>query len=199
MNNILKAIAFAAKAHGEQKRKYTGEPYIVHPIAVAQILGNIFPDYVIIAAILHDTVEDTPATPQSISENFGYKVAGLVKELTDVFTKEEYPGLNRAQRKSCECDRIATISFEAKSIKLADLIDNTESIVLHDPGFAKTYLAEKQDMLRVLSDGHAGLYESCVRSLNRGLLAIEEPKDTNLGTEKIELIKEALKSKWDEK
>ncbi len=172
MNNILKAIAFAAKAHGDQKRKYTGEPYIVHPLAVAQLLANIFPDHVIVAAILHDVVEDTLIKLPAISEAFGYKVSGLVNELTDVFTKEAHPYMNREQRKRAECERVSMISFEAKSIKLADLIDNTESIVLHDPSFAKTYLQEKKNMLLILADGHAGLFESCTRSLSRGLLAV---------------------------
>ncbi len=172
MNNILKAISFAAKAHGEQKRKYTGEPYIVHPIAVAMILANYFPDHVIVAAILHDVVEDTPVVLATISEAFGYKVSALVHELTDVYTKEAHPEMNREQRKRAECERIAGVSYEAKSIKLADLIDNTESIVLHDPKFAKVYLDEKQNMLRVLADGHSGLHESCTRSLSRGQLAV---------------------------
>src|SRR4026209_2713188 len=85
--NILHAANFAAKKHKDQKRKgQDGEPYINHPIEVANLLvdaGKIADPDMIIAALLHDTVEDTDATFEEIEKRFGATVAGYVRELTD--------------------------------------------------------------------------------------------------------------------
>lgn len=147
MDRIQHATVFATQAHAGQKRKYTGDDYIVHPIAVAELVrergGS---EHQIIAALLHDTVEDTDVTVQEIALNFGWIVATLVEELTDVYTHEAHPDKNRAMRKSLEADRLAKVSPEAKLIKLCDMIDNTSTIVEHDPGFAKVYLKEKQEL-----------------------------------------------------
>ena len=79
---IKKALTFATKAHGEQKRK-SGEPYISHPIAAAVILGQIFPDTATIAAtLLHDITEDTTVTDEQLTETFGEEIAQLVDGVT---------------------------------------------------------------------------------------------------------------------
>ena len=144
MSKILEAVVFATKAHKGQKRKYTGEDYIVHPIAVAELVReNGGTEDQVIAALLHDTIEDTSVTYTDVFEAFGADVAALVWELTDRFTPEEYPEYNRAQRKAWEATRLAKVSPAAKMIKLCDMRDNTSTIVEHDPGFAKVYLEEK--------------------------------------------------------
>ena len=102
------------------------------------------------AALLHDTIEDTDTTYGRLWEVFGPDVAGLVQELTDVYTHEAYPNANRATRKSSEAQRLAGISREAKLIKWCDLADNTKTIVQHDPGFAKVYLHEKADLIELM-------------------------------------------------
>lgn len=138
------AYEFAAMAHLGQTRKYTGDPYIVHPVAVAAMVkekGGT--SEMVAAALLHDTVEDCDVTIDRIDELFGPVVALYVLELTDVYTSERFPQLNRATRKTMEANRMAHVSDEAKQIKLCDMIDNTSTIVEHDPGFAKVYLAEK--------------------------------------------------------
>ena len=149
MSLIAKARAYATAAHSGQKRKYTGDDYIVHPIAVARLVeergGS---EAMICAALLHDTVEDTNTTEEDILANFGPEIAKLVRELTDVYTKEDYPHLNRKVRKKLEADRLALVSQEAKEIKYCDMLDNTSTIVEHDPGFAKVYLKEKETLLR---------------------------------------------------
>ena len=147
-NLITKAAEYAERAHEGQTRKYTGDPYFVHVARVAHLVEERggTPD-MIAAAFLHDTVEDTSTTILDIVANFGPTVAKLVEELTDVYTHEAFPDKNRAERKRLECERMATISDEAKAIKLCDLIDNTDSIVRHDPGFAKIYLREKANLL----------------------------------------------------
>ena len=79
---VLRAYEVGEKAHHGQTRK-TGEPYILHPVAVAQILANMRMDHVsIAAAILHDTIEDTPLTWQNISDQFGKEIADLVDGVT---------------------------------------------------------------------------------------------------------------------
>ncbi len=177
MDLIQKALEFATKAHGEQKRKYTDEPYIVHPVAVMELLKEIgiINQHILAAALLHDTVEDTPTTIQDIEENFGILVARMVDDLTDVYTHEKFPNIRRKERKMLECYRLLKIGSDAKSIKLADLIDNTKSILEYDKGFAKTYIKEKRDMLDVLEGGSPILMDLAVKSL---LNAEKELKNT---------------------
>ena len=144
MDRIQHATVFATQAHSGQKRKYTGDDYIVHPIAVAELVReNGGTENQIIAALLHDTIEDCDTTYGDLVRAFGKEVANLVLELTDEFTHEMYPDDNRAQRKAWETARLANVSHEAKLIKLCDMIDNTSTIVEHDPGFARVYLGEK--------------------------------------------------------
>ena len=151
MDRIQHATVFATQAHSGQKRKYTGDDYIVHPIAVAKLVAEKGgSEDQIIAALLHDTVEDTDVTLRDVLETFGASVAVLVQELTDVYTHEAYPEDNRAVRKNAEAMRLAHVSDEAKLIKLCDMMDNTSTIVEHDPGFAKVYLVEKARLYEVM-------------------------------------------------
>jgi (p)ppGpp synthase/HD superfamily hydrolase len=147
MDRIQHATVFATQAHAGQKRKYTGDDYIVHPIAVAELVRERGGDEnQIMAALLHDTIEDTDVFYGQLHKEFGEDVAQLVLELTDVYTHEAYPRANRALRKVKEADRLAKVSDRAKLIKLCDMIDNTKTIVEHDPGFAEVYLKEKQEL-----------------------------------------------------
>ena len=144
MDRIQQATVFATQAHAGQKRKYTGDDYIAHPIAVAELVReNGGTEDQIIAALLHDTIEDCEVSYGDVIRAFGKDVANLVLELTDEFTTEMYPDDNRAQRKAWEATRLSQVSHEAKLIKLCDMIDNTSTIVEHDPGFARVYLGEK--------------------------------------------------------
>lgn len=163
--NVVKAIEFAKEAHGSQKRKYTGDPYIVHPIEVATTLANRgFGEEVIIAAILHDVVEDTPVSNAEISKVFGGKVASLVAMVTDVSMGAIG---NRAARKEMDRQHLAGASSEGKSIKLADLISNSQSILQHDRNFAKTYMREKAALLQVLKGGDPVLYRQASEIVDR--------------------------------
>jgi len=154
MDLVHKAQVFAIAAHSAvgQKRKYTGEPYFVHPAEVARIVAGVSgstPEMVA-AAWLHDTVEDTGVTTTDIHMNFGPEVAALVGWLTDVSRPEDG---NRAVRKALARAHSAAAPAEAQTVKLADLISNSKSIVEHDPAFAKTYLEEKRLMLEVMTKG----------------------------------------------
>lgn len=150
------ALAFAAKAHADvrQVRKYTGEPYIVHPIEVMMITSTAgsVTEEMLAAALLHDVIEDTRVTLSEVERAFGLNVATFVEELTE----PSRPG-NRAERKKAEVSRLANISAEAQTIKLADLISNSRTIVDFDPRFAKVYLPEKANVLSVLTRGDRAL------------------------------------------
>lgn len=168
MTKIEQAQEFAHEAHDriKQVRKYSGEPYWVHTDAVAATVRAVVgsTDDMVIAAHLHDILEDvTPKYPAysegQIEVLFGKPVLLMVKELTDVFTKEAYPDWNRAKRHSMENERIGTIQPQSKTIKLADLIDNTKSIVANDADFARVYLREKLNLLGFLSEGDSGLLQ----------------------------------------
>jgi (p)ppGpp synthase/HD superfamily hydrolase len=154
-----RAREFATRAHAsiDQRRKYTNEPYIVHPVAVAEIVRSV-PHTVemIAAAYLHDVVEDTPATIAEIENEFGRSVAELVGWLTDVSVPSDG---NRAARKAKDLAHTAAAPAQAKTIKLADLIDNTRTIERHDPGFWRVYRVEKIRLLEVLKEGDATLWK----------------------------------------
>lgn len=153
-NKVALALTIATAAHEGQKRKYTGEPYIMHPIEVMGIVMSVpHNDDMLAAALLHDTIEDTALKHVDLLMTFGASVAGLVFQLTD----QCHEG-NRATRKAAEAQRLATISGLAQTIKLADLISNTKSIVERDPDFAKVYLREKAAILDVMNRGDARLY-----------------------------------------
>ena len=148
---LEKVAKFAALKHAGQLRKYTFEPYIVHPTAVARAVAEAGGDEATIAAAyLHDTLEDTDTTYAELVVEFGSEIADLVVELTDHYTSEAFPHLNRAARKALECKRIAGISAKAKMVKKADIDDNIASIMAMDPAFAKVYLPEKAAVLAVL-------------------------------------------------
>ena len=152
---LQEAIKFATEAHGDQKRKYTGEPYITHPIAVMEIVREVpHTEEMLIAAVLHDTVEDTPVTIEDIKTKFGTKVAELVDGLTDVSRPEDG---NRKTRKALDRAHLAKQNAEVQTIKLADLIHNTMSIGLYDPHFYKVYKEEKIKILDVLKLGNQTL------------------------------------------
>ena len=164
-----RARLFATAAHAAvgQKRKYTGEDYIVHPAAVVEIVRSVpHTEALIAAAWLHDTVEDTQVTLRVLQQDFGEAVAALVNDLTDVSAPSDG---NRATRKAIDCAHTARASPQAKTIKLADLIDNTRSIVQYDPHFSKVYLAEKALLLDVLREGDQTLWEQAKASLARNL------------------------------
>jgi (p)ppGpp synthase/HD superfamily hydrolase len=161
----LKAKAFATKCHEDikQVRKYTGEPYINHPAAVVELVRSVpHTQAMLCAAWLHDTVEDTNATIGDIVVMFGGEVANLVEMLTDVSKPSDG---NRKIRKAIDCEHTAKASPQAKTIKLADLIDNTKTIVAFDPEFAKIYLAEKRLLLDVLVDGDKTLFDLAMKQI----------------------------------
>lgn len=157
---ITKAALFAAKAHAGQVRKYSGDPYIVHPIHVAHMVatGGHSPEMVA-AAMLHDTVEDCGVTYEELRQQFGHEVEDLVFWLTD--PPKGTSGLNRAQRKAACRERMEIAPADAQTIKYADLLSNGPSIVANDPDFAKVYIGEMTALLNVMTRGDGELRGQC--------------------------------------
>ena len=157
MKQLDKAIQFATKAHEGQTRKYTGEPYIVHPLAVMEIVKTVeHTEEMLMAAVLHDTVEDCDVTLDQIAFNFGHVVADLVEELTDVSKPEDG---NRATRKEIDKNFLAEQSAEVQTIKYADVISNSKDIRVYDPKFAEVYFTEIKALLEVMDKGDPALYQ----------------------------------------
>jgi len=163
------ACRYAAEAHGDQKRKYTGEPYIVHPIAVAQTVASVTYDCnMISAAFLHDVIEDTDKTYEDIYDaGFMYEISEYVLGMTDISVPSDG---NRAARKALDREHLAEQGSQVHTIKLADLIDNSKSILAYGGKFAPIYIEEKKLLLRVLTKGDVSLQEKAsdiVKSYDR--------------------------------
>ena len=154
---IQRAKNFATSAHQRigHRRKYSDQPYQVHLESVARMVASVSDDAEMIAAAwLHDVVEDTPATLGDVEREFGPAVAALVQDLTDVSRPSDG---NRAIRKETDRQHTAHASPRAKTIKLADLIDNCQDITSHDARFARVYLSEMNALLAVLGEGNTRL------------------------------------------
>ncbi|MGB3343272.1 MAG: HD domain-containing protein [Aequorivita sp.] len=172
------ALAFARKSHGEQKRKYKDELYVEHLIRVAEMVRNVaHTPEMVAAAYLHDVAEDTPVSLTQVAMTFGKKVGRLVEELTDEYTKAKYPHLNRRWRKKKETERIATISWDAKTIKLADIIDNLPVISQNDPVFARRYIPEMETLVEVLIEGNPDLLVLAIEKLRLAKKFLENTKE----------------------
>jgi (p)ppGpp synthase/HD superfamily hydrolase len=128
---LLKAIEFASRKHSTHRRKdEEASPYINHPIAVTHLLadtGGITDLVTLMAAVLHDTVEDTETTPSELEEQFGPTVRKAVEEMTDDKT------LDKAVRKQLQIDHAPHLYHRAKAIKLADKIANVRDVMASPP------------------------------------------------------------------
>ncbi len=192
--NERRVAIFAARCHEGQKRKYTGHPYIVHPLRVAAavkfhdmlpvITGReIQKSACVMAALLHDVLEDTDVSiceikeflennlnlslTQSETDKMISDVLEMLRALTDVYTKEAYPSYNREKRKSLEAARLRKTSMNTKFIKTLDIKDNLNSIKVYDRKFLKVFMKEK---LLLLEDAECNtfkhFFESCSLSVD---------------------------------
>lgn len=163
---VDRAADFAVSAHRRAgcRRKYTGEPYEVHPRRVAALTADAGgDDYQVAAAWLHDVVEDTPTTIADIAAAFGADVAQLVDDLTDVSQPADG---NRQARKAVDAAHTAQATARAKTIKLADLIDNVDDICRHDPRFGLVFAAEARQLLPSLREGSPILWQRLANLLD---------------------------------
>ncbi len=128
---LLKALAFAAHKHRNGTRKGDpGLPYINHPIAVANVLVNeagVTDQNAVIAAVLHDTIEDTDTTREELAREFGEQIASIVAEVSD---NKKVP---KQERKRRQVQHAPHLSPGARLVKLADKICNVRDIVADPP------------------------------------------------------------------
>ncbi|HET7896021.1 MAG TPA: HD domain-containing protein [Flavisolibacter sp.] len=186
MHEVLKKVRdFADQAHGNQRRKYSPERYIVHPERVMKIC-EAYTDRLplLAAALLHDVLEDTPVTKQKLQAFLlsemdaadANETTSLVVELTDVFTKQLHPRWNRKKRKQKEARRIEKTSGDSQTVKYADIIDNCREIVQHDPEFANVFLQECKSLLKVMQKGNQELYRRAVETVDQCLHEVVSKK-----------------------
>ena len=156
---ILRASAFASAYHGGQYRKGNNAlPYVTHPLEVSRILseeGGIEDVEILAAAILHDTIEDTAASREDISERFGDRICGLVLELTDD------KRLEKQERKRRQVINAPGKSLGAAAVKLADKIANVRDITNSPPDWPEErkadYIAWATEVVNALPPGHSQL------------------------------------------
>ena len=175
---LLEAVRFAAEKHRNQRRKDSEHsPYINHPIEVVQLLwevGGVRDVNVLLAAILHDTVEDTETRPEEISSRFGEQVLSFVMEVTDD------KNLPKDERKRLQIVNAPHKSYGAKLIKLADKACNVRNLVTMPPKDwslkrRQEYLLWGEKVVAGLRGTNAALEEYYDHELSSGklLLGIE--------------------------
>ena len=168
------AIGFSAAAYQtgtHPLRKFTHEPYIMHPLAVAKIVMKYREaNGVLIAiAIAHDVLEDTSFTYDDLANILGIEVADGVFTLTDV--PASHGGPNRADRKALDRERIAAAAIEIQDVRLADAMHNLPDLCENDPNFAwQKYLPEKTQMFEAIVQSRGGSQESMLIKDFRALL-----------------------------
>ena len=127
LDHLFRALRFASEKHRLQRRKDAeGSPYINHPIAVATVLcaeAGVTDETTLLAAVLHDTVEDTETSFEELEQEFGAEVSELVRELTDD------KSLRKEERKRLQIEHARTASERAKRLKIADKISNVRDIL----------------------------------------------------------------------
>ncbi|TAL65725.1 MAG: bifunctional (p)ppGpp synthetase/guanosine-3',5'-bis(diphosphate) 3'-pyrophosphohydrolase [Burkholderiaceae bacterium] len=174
MNLAFKAMMFAREIHSNQRRKFTGNPYADHLAEVAGIVATVSfdaeavePEHAIAVAWLHDSMEDQAVSQETIRNEFGPMVLYGVQALSDL---EEGA---RSERKAASRVRLAAALPWVQTIKCADLISNTGSIVEHDPNFAAIYLEEKRMLLDVLTQADPRLMSVARNLVERGQKIIQ--------------------------
>jgi len=204
---ILRAFEVGAKAHEGQIRK-TGEPYILHPVAVARILANLRMDcQSVAAAVLHDTIEDTELTKEDIHDLFGDEIAGLVDGVTKL-DKMKFRTRLEADAESFRKMLLAmSRDLRVIFIKLADRLHNMRTLGSMAPGSRRRIARETLDIYAPIADrlgmnilkseledlGFANLYPWRHRTIAEHVQAI-----TGDRREVIETIHKALKKKMSE-
>ncbi|MDD2708681.1 MAG: HD domain-containing protein [Verrucomicrobiae bacterium] len=145
----LDADSYAARVHARQRRRHTGEPYIVHPRAVARIIEKYRNDpEIIAAALLHDTVQDQLAGLDCLHRRFTPYVTILVLALTKPSGPEDG---SRELRNAMDRLYLAKAPRDAKVIKVAEIMTNLDDLAAHDIAGARQYAREKLEDLLVLT------------------------------------------------
>lgn len=150
---LLDAAAFAAFKHRDQRRKdVDATPYINHPLDVARILAEagVKDVEVLMAGVLHDTIEDTDTKPEELTEHFGQRVRDLVLEVTDD------KRLDKLERKRLQVIKAPAASDDAKMIKLADKIANLRDFDSPPVGWSEARIGAYIQFSELVARGCAG-------------------------------------------
>lgn len=167
VHRLLEALRCAADWHRNDRRKGpAAAPYINHPIVVAEQLAaqGLGEDVeLLMAAVLHDVIEDTEATFEEVSRAFGSRVANIVQEVSDD------KSLEKEVRRKRVVDTIGGKSREARLIKLSDLVANVHDIVDHPPQWSLerklNYLGWAERVAAAVAGTHAGLEAQLVEKI----------------------------------
>ncbi len=159
---LLRAVAFSAARHRNQRRKGAEAfPYINHPVEVAEMLASeaaVTDLDTLVAAILHDTIEDTETSREEIEAMFGQKVRAIVEEVTDD------KGLPKVLRKKLQAQHAPGLSNPAKMIRIADKISNIQELVQSPPeNWSPQRSREYLDWARSVVDGCLGVNDALER------------------------------------
>lgn len=147
LTNIAKFAA--TQAHSGQVRKYTNEPYVNHPIRVAEWLANFnASEDVVAAAYCHDVLEDCDVSFEALEMAVGSRVAGLVLEVTNATYPEGTP---RIEKYWGNIGKLLSASAGAQTLKCADIFDNCKDVYELDPSYAARYIAEKFFLVRLFT------------------------------------------------
>ena len=164
-----KVYDFVHHWHRLQKRKYSKEPYVNHLAAVANTVWTFTRDSKLVAiALCHDLYEDTDCPEKALLHTLseaGYTpdeitfINQKVWELTDRYTRNKYPHLNRRERMNLEIERLGKISPDAQTVKYADILDNQPDIAKNDPHFSVVFTREAKAKLEAMNQGLPELYD----------------------------------------
>jgi len=170
-DRLSAARSFAAVAHTGQGRKGTRFPYMVHPLEVARIVARYYPgqEDLIIAALLHDTLEDTAATAPEIAILFGAPVAALVLGVTAA------RGTSWRDTRTITLAKLASASPDVVRLKAADGLSNVRSLRrdIAKAGAAATYRKFKSSGPADMAWYHSGICEIATRRLGDEPLVVE--------------------------
>ena len=182
-----KLLDWIKQRHKGQLIRRTAEPYINHLIAVAELASIIPLGYE--TGLCHDLFEDTETTEAEFLSaliGFGYKnqeahlILNCTVELTDVFTKKNYPELKKKDRKSREAARLAAISSTAQTVKYADLIYNIGWVLRYDLKHAVKYLLKKRLLLAAMTSGEPNLHLKAMNLIDDSLSKLTSKSFTDL-------------------
>lgn len=168
-SRLLGAASFAADKHRDQRRKdVEGTPYINHPLDVARILAEagVSDVEVLMAAILHDTIEDTKTAVEELTERFGARVCGLVLEVTDD------KSLPKLERKRLQVLKASTKSADAKQIKMADKISNLRDLKTPPVGWSEARVGAYIQFAEMVAGGCKGVNSTLDDNLAQAVCAL---------------------------
>lgn len=181
-STIIAAARLAAAAHAGQIRKYGGDPYVWHPAWVAgrTTLLSFATSTLVCVAWCHDVVEDTKVDLAQIRTELGLEVADGVAALTNHFTKDRYPEMNRTSRKREEMARLVDLSRQYRAVKL---LDRTSNVLDQDPSddFAKVYMRESEALALALGHDLPDLAGGLMRAVSKLSAAISVKLSVGVG------------------